>query len=336
MDFNAIPAKVDTIRFCVPMSRKTMQSSNLLPYDYWKFRGRADGISAHYDSVSNRLSVRIDSLPEFMFGYSQFEFDEESYPPIEVVRAIQDALYDNFNINISKSKLKRATVTELHINKDVFFEKKRNSERFLRFMKNFNRVVGKKAIKKDYKDEDNDYDLGSKYGNKSKNLTVYDKGAECEEHESDFLEINNCPYCIRIEKQLRSSALKKLPKVLGEDKLKLGQILQKETLNAFWDYYVGQKDLLLPNILSKAQLKKHILNSNYRSTENGRESMWKTLQKAESIGLAKAFEDFSQMPNYMKYLKENGVCPIFLGLQVIKDIERNNLCEREITNIINN
>ena len=72
------------------------------------------------------------------------------------------------------------------------------------------------------------------------------------------------------------------------------------------------------------------------TTYKGRKDIWNTLQKAEKIGLAKAFEEFSQMPNYIMRLKKNGVCPIFLCLQVIKDIERNNFCEREITNIINN
>lgn len=91
--------------------------------------------------------------------------------------------------------------------------------------------------------------------------------------------------------------------------------------------------LIYPNILSKAEMKKFAVNLDLRKTAKGRQQIVDYLMLAGSKGIKYANSKYSSHSHIINEFKHRKVCPVYLGLQVLKDLIKTNNGERVVKDI---
>lgn len=318
MNLSIIPTKIDTIHFHLKNQLKEYELKQLIQQKNGTFLRKFESFEIYYDPLSYFLMIKIFSLPRMLYGYSQIEFLESSHTTIILISNI---ISSESGINLTFDELKFAKVSEYHLNKDIYFSSKKSAYAFLEWLRAFDTSCKGKKFKMDY-------NSSTRIGNNSWGLSVYEKILQCNDKKKNYILLENCKYCIRIELQLKKQKLNKANKLIIKD-YTLSTLLKEEAINEIWHFFVNNKKCICDNILSPYFLKKHINESNYRSTTKSKQLMYNVLIKARTKGLQKMLKENSQMRYYINCLLLENICPLPLDLHILKELKK---CNKNRTN----
>lgn len=319
-----VPCKPDTIIFKIS---KTLDESI---YSTWKninefmFFKKVHPFSLRYYSGAGILSIQIYSIPKFLYGFSQWE--ETDYLLEQFVDEVICFLKKNFEIDVSEEEVRKAKITRLDINKDFYFSSERNAKRFTEWLKLF-----------EFKGLNNfcNYPSGFKRNNKSWNIEVYDKVVKCKKDKEPYILINNSVTYIRVEIQFKKGKMSRLPKGILNGTATIEKVFDsQETIDKFWEYFAENKLLFYPYILSKANMQKFAFNLNLRKKAKAKQQIVDYLMLTGSRGLKYANSKYSTHSHIINAFKHQKVCPVYMGLHILKDLIKTNNGTRKITNII--